>query len=319
MAKKRIPVIFDSENFRFGTVPRKVGKTLLLALGFMLLTFTLTVLVYLAFSLVFRTDTERRLRREIRMYERLYPEMEEREQLLGDAIAHLQHKDNDIYGLVFHAAGAPMLDPLEEGRPLRSLDSIPERRLLDYTRDKADSLLLRSKAVDATFERIFQELSDTAMVLPPMRLPVENITYPQVGASTGRKMNPFYKAYVYHEGLDLIVARGTPVLAAADGTVVSAVSRKSTGNTVCISHAGGYETVYAHLESMNVRTGQRVKAGQRIGAVGMSGQAFAPHLHYEVRLDGAGKDPVGFFFASLSPTDYVNMLYMSMNTLQSMD
>lgn len=319
MDKRRIPVIFDAENFRFGKVPRKVGKTLLLVLAYMLLTFTLAVLVYLVFSLFFRTDTERRLRQEIRMYERLYPELEERGQLLGDAIANLQYKDNEIYGLVFHSSGAPMLDPMEEEGSFVDVDAVPEQVLLSYARNKADSLLQRGRAVDATFERIFRALSDSAMVLPPMILPIKDITYPQVGASTGRKMNPFYKAYVYHEGLDLIVARGTPVLASADGTVVSASSSKSTGNTVRISHAGGYETVYAHLESMNVRAGQRVRAGARIGAVGMSGQAFAPHLHYEVRKDGAGMDPVGFFFASLSPTEYVNMLYMSANTLQSMD
>ena len=319
MAKRRIPVIFDADNFRFGKVPHKVGKTLLLVLGYMLLTFTLAVLVYLAFSLVFRTDTERRLRQEIRMYERLYPDLEEREQLLGDAIANLQYKDNEIYGLVFHSSGAPMLDPMEEDGSFVDVNAISEQDLLGYARNKADSLLQRGRAVDATFERIFRALSDSATVLPPMILPIKDITYPQVGASTGRKMNPFYKAYVYHEGLDLIVARGTPVLASADGTVVSASSSKSTGNTVRISHSGGYETVYAHLESMNVRAGQRVRAGDRIGAVGMSGQAFAPHLHYEVRKDGAGMDPVGFFFASLSPTEYVNMLYMSANTLQSMD
>ena len=319
MAKRRIPVIFDAENFRFGKVPRKVGKTLLLALAYMLLTFTLAVLVYLAFSLVFRTDTERRLRQEIRMYERLYPDLKEREQLLGDAIANLQYKDNEIYSLVFHSSGAPMLDPMEEASPFVGVDTIPEIRLLRYTRNKADSLLQRGKAVDATFERIFRALSDSATVHPPMILPIKDITYPQVGASTGRKMNPFYKAYVYHEGLDLIVARGTPVLASADGTVVSASSNKSTGNTVRIAHSGGYETVYAHLESMSVRAGQRVRAGARVGAVGMSGQAFAPHLHYEVRKDGAAMDPVGFFFASVSPAEYVNMLYMSANTLQSMD
>lgn len=319
MDKRRIPVIFDAENFRFGKVPRKVGKTLLLVLAYMLVTFTLAVLVYLVFSLFFRTDTERRLRQEIRMYERLYPELEERGQLLGDAIANLQYKDNEIYGLVFHSSGAPMLDPMEEDGSFVDVNAISEQDLLGYARNKADSLLQRGRAVDATFERIFRALSDSAMVLPPMILPIKDITYPQVGASTGRKMNPFYKAYVYHEGLDLIVARGTPVLASADGTVVSASSSKSTGNTVRISHAGGYETVYAHLESMNVRAGQRVRAGDRIGAVGMSGQAFAPHLHYEVRKDGAGMDPVGFFFASLSPTEYVNMLYMSANTLQSMD
>lgn len=178
----------------------------------------------------------------------------------------------------------------------------------------------QSKTVDAAFERIFRALSDSSFVLPPMSLPIADITYPQVGASSGRKMNPFYKAYVYHEGLDLIVSRGTPVLAAADGTVTSVtVSRKGQGRTVRIAHAGGYETVYAHLESMNAYVGQVVRAGDKIGTVGMSGQAFAPHLHYEVRKDGIAKDPVGFFFASVSPAEYVNMLYMSISTLQSMD
>lgn len=318
MARRR-PVIFDTENFHFGQVPRQIGRTLLTLLLYMLLTFTLAVLVYLAFSLVFRTDTERRLRREIRMYERLYPGLAERGELLGDAIANLQHKDNEIYGLVFHSSGAPMLDPVEEQGDFRILDTIPEYRLTGYTRDKADSLLRRSQSVDAAFERIFRSLADSAAVLPPMTLPIRDITYPQIGASTGRKMNPFYKAYVYHEGLDLIVARGTPVLASADGVVSSASSNKAMGNIVRITHAGGYETVYAHLESMSVHAGQRVRAGERIGAVGMSGQAFAPHLHYEVRKDGAGMDPVRFFFASVSPAEFANMVYMSVNTLQSMD
>ena len=316
---KRRQLIFNADSFHFGQVPRQIGRTLVTLLVYLLLTFTLAVVVYLAFALVYRTDTERRLRREIRMYERLYPGLEEREQLLGDAIANLQHKDNEIYGLVFRSNGAPMLDPMEVQSSFSVVDTIPESRLAGYTRDKADSLLRRSKSVDAALERIFQALSDTTLVLPPMTLPIADITYPQVGASTGRKMNPFLKAYVYHEGLDLIVTRGTPVLAAAEGTVTAANMDRSSGNTVKIAHTGGYETVYAHLESMNVHVGQRVRAGDRIGAVGMSGQAFAPHLHYEVRRNGAGMDPVGFFFASVSPAEYVNMLYMSVNTLQSMD
>ena len=317
MARRRL-FTFDNENFHFGEVPRKVGRTVLTIVVYFLLTFTLAVLVYLAFALLFRTDTERRLRQEIRMYERLYPGLEEREQLVGDAIANLQHKDNEIYDLVFHS-GAPNLDPMADRSALQLADSIPVHRLVDYTRDKADSLLQRTSAVDSAFLRIFRALSDKDLVLPPMILPIRDITYPQIGASSGRKINPFYKAYVYHEGLDLIVTRGTPVLATGDGVVTSATSNRATGNTVRIEHAGGYETVYAHLESMNVTAGQRVRAGQRIGNVGMSGQAFAPHLHYEVRRDGKAMDPVGYFFASVTPAEYANMLYMSVNTQQSMD
>lgn len=318
MARRKKLFIFDSESIHFGEVPRKVGKTLLMVLLYMLLTFTLAVLTYLAFSLVFRTDTERRLRREIRMYERLYPGLEEREQLLGDAIASLQHKDDEIYGLVFHS-GAPGLDPMADLGSLSMADSIPDTQLVDYTKNKADSLLDRSRAVEAAFRRVFQTLSDPDRILPPMIMPVGDITYPQIGASVGRKINPFYKAYVFHEGLDLIVARGTEVHATADGIVTQASSSKTTGNTVHIKHAGEYETVYAHLESMSVHVGQQVRTGQKIGTVGMSGQAFAPHLHYEVRKDGVLMDPVNSFFASVTPAEYANMLYMSVNTMQSMD
>ena len=315
---KRKHFVFDAENFHFGEAPRKIGRLLVTLLVYMLLTFTLAVLTYLAFTLIYRTDTERRLRREIRMYERLYPELEERGQLLGDAIAGLQHKDNEIYDLVFHAS-APELDPMEDLGALSVADSLPDGELVGYTSRKADSLLRRSAAVEAAFEKVFRILSDSATVLPPMRLPIQDITYPQVGASAGRKINPFYKAYVHHDGLDLVVARGTPVLAAADGTVLAAATSRTSGNTVRIRHAGGYETVYAHLESMAVRTGQRVSAGQKVGSVGMSGQAVAPHLHYEVRRDGVAMDPVDFFFASVSPDSFANMLYMSVNTMQSMD
>jgi len=317
MAKHR-HFVFDTENFHFGQAPRKVGRALLMLLVYMLLTFTLAVLTYVAFTLFFRTDTERRLRREIRMYERLYPGLEEREQLLGDAIANLQHKDNEIYDLVFHTS-APNLDPMEDLGALSVADTIPDSELVGYTARKADKLMRQSASVEESFARIFGILSDSTAVLPPMTLPIADITYPQVGASSGRKVNPFYKAYVMHEGLDLIVSRGTPVLATADGTVESAASSRTTGNTVRIRHAGGYETVYAHLESMNVRAGQRVRTGQKIGSVGMSGQAMAPHLHYEVRRDGTAVDPVGYFFASVSPETFTNMLYMSVNTMQSMD
>ena len=318
MARRGKRFVFDAENFHFGAVPRKVGKIVLTALLYVLLTFTLAVLTYLAFTVFFRTDTERRLRREIRMYERLYPELEEREQLLGDAIANLQHKDNEIYDQVFHSE-APTLDPVADLGALSMADSIPDRRLVSYTRDKSDSLLRRSEAVEAAFLRVFKSLSDSAALLPPMILPIENITYPQVGAGTGRKLNPFYKAYVNHEGLDLIVSRGTPVRASAAGTVTQASLSRTTGNTVRIRHEGGYETVYAHLESMSVHTGMRVRAGQQIGTVGMSGKAYAPHLHYEVRQGNDVRNPINFFFASVSPAEYVNMLYMSVNTMQSMD
>ena len=97
------------------------------------------------------------------------------------------------------------------------------------------------------------------------------------------------------------------------------ISTKKSGLAVEILHEGGYVRVYAHLASASVRMGQKEKAGQQIGTVGMSGNSFAPHLHYELRLDGKTLDPINYFFGSVTPSEYANMLYMSSNTQQSMD
>lgn len=136
----------------------------------------------------------------------------------------------------------------------------------------------------------------------------------------GEKINPFYKVKIMHNGLDLIAPAGDPVYATADGYVSDVtMSRKGLGNVVTINHGNGYVTRYAHLADIEVRKGRKVKTGTRIGYVGVSGNSFAPHLHYEVIRDTVVVDPVSHFFASVTPDEYVNMLIMSASTGQSMD
>lgn len=96
-------------------------------------------------------------------------------------------------------------------------------------------------------------------------------------------------------------------------------STKGLGNVVTIDHGNGFITRYAHLENTRVSKGQKVTRDKQIGQVGMSGNSFAPHLHYEVLKDTLRVDPLNFLFASVSPEDYMGMLFMSSNTGQSMD
>jgi murein DD-endopeptidase MepM/ murein hydrolase activator NlpD len=97
----------------------------------------------------------------------------------------------------------------------------------------------------------------------------------------------------FHAGLDYPAARGTAVTAAAAGRVTFAgLSSGGWGKLVVIEHASGIRTWYAHLSRIAVRVGQLVLAGRRIGAVGASGHATGPHLHFEVRLRGAAVDPL---------------------------
>ena len=125
---------------------------------------------------------------------------------------------------------------------------------------------------------------------------------------------------IHHNGLDLVAHSGEPVYVTADGVVTDVIkSRKGLGNVVVVSHDGGYVTRYAHLADIEVRKGKKLKKGDRIGYVGVSGNSFAPHLHYEVLRDTLVMDPVNHFFASLDPEEYVNVMIMAATTGQSLD
>ena len=103
-----------------------------------------------------------------------------------------------------------------------------------------------------------------------------------------------------HTGIDYALNLGTPVLAAADGKVIRAASLSTGyGTHVLLEHDDGLQTLYAHLASVSVHLGQRVKAGAEIGRSGSSGNSTGPHLHFELRKDGICVDPNPFLDPAL--------------------
>lgn len=94
-----------------------------------------------------------------------------------------------------------------------------------------------------------------------------------------------------HEGIDIGADTGTPIRAAAGGTVILADWFGGYGNTVLVDHGGGYVTLYAHQSSLSVSEGDTVSAGQTVGLVGSTGHSTGPHLHFEVRVGGVAEDP----------------------------
>jgi murein DD-endopeptidase MepM/ murein hydrolase activator NlpD len=97
-----------------------------------------------------------------------------------------------------------------------------------------------------------------------------------------------------HEGIDIAAGSGTPVAAAAPGTVISTGYMGGYGNLVVIDHGGGLASAYAHLSGYAVGYGQTVSQGQVVGYVGCTGHCYGPHLHFEVRVNGAAVDPLGY-------------------------
>ncbi|MEG1202229.1 MAG: M23 family metallopeptidase, partial [Comamonas sp.] len=103
---------------------------------------------------------------------------------------------------------------------------------------------------------------------------------------------PIHKTWSAHKGTDLAAPHGTPVRTVGDGLVTFAGVQNGYGNVIYIDHGNKHETVYAHLSRVAVKQGERVTQGEEIGAVGSTGWATGPHLHFEFKVAGEQVDPL---------------------------
>lgn len=117
----------------------------------------------------------------------------------------------------------------------------------------------------------------------------------RVTSKYGYRVHPISGNTTFHYGVDLAAAAGTKVVSVADGTVSETGYGSINGNYIKISHADGFVTHYAHLKSIGVKKGQKVKMGEKIGAVGSTGYSTGPHLHFEVRKNGLVVSPYDNF------------------------
>ncbi|HEX9275727.1 MAG TPA: M23 family metallopeptidase [Casimicrobiaceae bacterium] len=115
-----------------------------------------------------------------------------------------------------------------------------------------------------------------------------------LSSSYGWRIDPFTGQKSFHEGLDFPTETGTPIVAAASGKVIFADVHPQYGKMIEIDHGNGLLTRYAHCSMLLVKEGDLVVRGQRVAAVGSTGRATGPHLHFEVRLNGAPQNPARF-------------------------
>ena len=186
----------------------------------------------------------------------------------------------------------------------------PDEMAADYhftTRQNTYLQLLQ----DPQYEELWAELlcgfeQGGGEVMSPdgTRAPTGTLQWPLPVAGTitsqfGHRVDPITGEVSSHTGTDIACAEGTPILAAADGTVTVANSLDSWGGSygyyIQIDHGGGLETLYAHCSSICVTTGQQVQSGEVIGYVGHTGRVTGNHLHLEVRIDGNRADVLRYF------------------------
>lgn len=154
-------------------------------------------------------------------------------------------------------------------------------------------------SLDPRFARLGQSLARMgALEQGLLRLPQVLPANPHdLSSGFGFRTDPFTHAGAFHPGLDFRGPIGSPIRAAARGLVSFAGPRAGYGNCLDIDHGDGLVTRYAHLSAFRARLGQRVAAGQLIGAIGSTGRSTGPHLHFEVRINGSPVNPRPFLAA----------------------
>uniref|UniRef100_UPI002680078D peptidoglycan DD-metalloendopeptidase family protein n=1 Tax=Pseudaquabacterium pictum TaxID=2315236 RepID=UPI002680078D len=124
------------------------------------------------------------------------------------------------------------------------------------------------------------------------------LAFSRITSGFAQRFHPILQSWRAHNGVDYSAPTGTPVRVVGDGIVDLAGRQNGYGNVVQVQHANGRSTLYAHLSRIDVRQGQRVEQGQSIGAVGATGWATGPHLHFEFRVNGQFQDPLTIARAS---------------------
>ena len=179
-------------------------------------------------------------------------------------------------------------EPIAEGSgPQLSLPAAPGSSLgqLQSLNQKADGLVSNLSQLVSLAEANTALRASTPSIMP---------TRGWLNSPYAQRTDPITGIWTMHWGVDIATNMGNPIVATGDGIIVRVQSDKYLGKNVVISHGFGITTVYGHMSAFNVRMGQKVRRGDVIGFIGMTGKAVGPHVHYEVRIDGKAVNPYNY-------------------------
>lgn len=164
-----------------------------------------------------------------------------------------------------------------------------EQRFIRRLNRQFQDIERRATEQEGAFKELLSAFRDKSVLLAhtPSIWPVKG----WLSSSFGYRRSPFTNRREFHAGIDVVARVGTPILAPADGVVISTRRAGGFGKTVRIQHMQGIVTTYAHNSVNMVKVGQRVKRGDIIAKVGSTGRSTGPHLHYEVRINGVAVNP----------------------------
>ena len=232
-----------------------------------------------------------------------------------ETLKALQMRDDDIYRSIFgmHEIPAEIRNSGFGGvNRYEHLDGVDQHGLLKKTVVRLDMLTKKSYVQSKSFDEVAllsKRAGDMASCVPAIPPVVPDRKIYRLSSSFGYRSDPFSGKTKRHSGVDFALKPGNPVYATGDGVVESVKFEFfGYGNSVLIDHGFGYKTRYAHLKSIGVVEGMKIKRGECIGESGNSGRSSGPHLHYEVIYKGKQINPANYYDLSITPEEYATMV-----------
>lgn len=233
----------------------------------------------------------------------------------SEALTSLQMRDDDIYRSIFGMNEIPS-EVRNAGfggvNRYAHYDDVDPNGLLKKTAVRIDVLTKKTFVQSKSFDEVAQlsrragEMASCIPAIPPMNPDPKKYRFT---SQFGYRRDPFTGRSKRHTGVDFAMKPGNPIYSTGDGVVESVKFELfGYGNQVVIDHGFGYKTRYAHLKSVGVAEGMKVKRGECIGLSGNSGRSSGPHLHYEVLYRGSHVNPANYFDLSITPEEYATMV-----------
>ena len=258
----------------------------------------IAVLLVLNYSLSLRFSEDYykiKLEETDQKYSEVSQELLDRITQLENELKLIEEKDSELRT---YATLAPLSDDVKAqgvgGSEVdMNLNTVDNSSII-FLKEKVDSLAFAVNIQKDSFNTIFNKIKSNEKMYRhiPSISPVKGY----IGSKYGYRTDPIDGKRRMHSGLDFPVNLNTDVVATGDGVVTKAQYDSGWGRYIKIDHGYGYETVYAHLWKINVKKGQKVKRGDKIGKSGNSGRAAGFHLHYEVHKNNKTVDPLNYFF-----------------------
>ncbi|MBE0654246.1 MAG: M23 family metallopeptidase, partial [Bacteroidales bacterium] len=313
--------IYDPENLQYHQIDKSFRGKLLRILFWVGSNIILGLLIVILYSFFFDTPRERELRQENFSLMEDYHYLNQKYSRIDTVLNELQSIDENIYRTIFETEPTHNKDREISGfENYFNLVNHDGKLLVSDTKKGLDELYREVNLSEAEYYYLKQNIADKSEYIQsiPAIQPLKNPDLSRLASGFGNRMHPIYKIVKFHEGMDFTAPTGTEVFATGNGVIAEVErTRRGRGNTVIIDHGYGYQSIYSHLEGFNVKKGQGVKRGQQVGIVGNTGLSVAPHLHYEVRLNGKPVNPVNYFFLELDPEQYNKMIELSIKSGQS--